>query len=69
MIMMNVILPLTMRNIQASYQMLFIVFYLLHMNIFETRARASPTRPVDSLGIVQWKLLQCEGAPEEKEKH
>ena len=34
MIMMNVILPLTMRNIQASYQMLFIVFYLLHMNIF-----------------------------------
>ena len=40
MIMMNVILPLTTRNIQASYLMLFIVFYLLHMNIFETRARA-----------------------------
>ena len=50
MIMMNVILPLTTRNIQASYLMLFIVFYLLHMNIFETRARAiwrwtRPQRP------------------------
>ena len=74
MIMMNVILPLTMKNIQASYLMLFIVFYLLHMNIFETRARVRVSKigrglAWTDLWTAQWKLPQCEGAPEEKEKH